>query len=261
MTHSVVNVAISAAQAAGEIMRRHFQKVESIPVTRKARHDYVSEVDHACEAEIVREIKRYFPDHAFLCEESGEAGSGDIVWVIDPLDGTSNYLHGLPHFAVSIAQQVKGRSEHAVVYDPMRDELFTASRGGGAYLNNRRIRVSPRIELDGAIFATAFPFRQRNKMQAFGRVFQAVFEKVEDFRRAGTASLDLAYVAAGRMDGYFEIGLKPWDVAAGALIVREAGGVVVDFNGTDDVENSATLIAAPYKLITPLRQIIDKHWR
>jgi len=261
MTHSVVNVAISAAQAAGETMRRHFQKVESIPVTRKARHDYVSEVDHACEEEIVREIKRYFPDHAFLCEESGESGSGDIVWVIDPLDGTSNYLRGLPHFAVSIAQQVNGRTEHAVVYDPMRDELFTASRGGGAYLNNRRIRVSPRTELDGAVFATAFPFRQRSKMQAYGRVFQAVFEKVEDFRRAGTASLDLTWTAAGRLDGFFEIGLKPWDVAAGALIVREAGGVVLDFQGNDDVENSASIIAAPYKIMTHLRQIIDKHWR
>lgn len=261
MAHSVINIAVGAAHAAGELMRRQFQKVGSIPVQRKARHDYVSEVDRACEAEIVREIRRYYPSHAFLCEESGASGEGDIVWVIDPLDGTSNYLHGLPHFGVSIAQQVNGRTEHAVVYDPMRDELFTASRGGGALLNNRRIRVSSRTELEGAILATAFPFRQREKLKPYARVFQAVFEQVEDFRRAGTACLDLAWVAAGRLDGFFEIGLKPWDVAAGALIVREAGGVVMNFAGDDDVENSGTLIAAPYKIMTPLRRVIQSRWK
>ena len=261
MAHSVINVAVGAAHAAGELMRRQFDKVGSIPYQRKARHDYVSDVDRACEAEIVREIRRYYPDHAFLCEESGAAGDSDTVWVIDPLDGTSNYLHGIPHFGVSIAQQVNGRTEHAVVFDPMRNELFTASRGGGALLNNRRLRVSSRTELEGAILATAFPFRQRDRLARYARAFQAVFERVEDFRRAGTACLDLAWVAAGRLDGYFEIGLKPWDVAAGALIVREAGGVVLDFAGDDDVENSGTLIAAPYKIMTPLRQIIHSRWK
>jgi myo-inositol-1(or 4)-monophosphatase len=261
MTHSVVNIAVGAAHAAGEIMRRHFQQVDAIPITSKARHDYVSEVDLLCEAEIVRQIQRFYPDHAFLCEESGPTGEGETVWVVDPLDGTSNFLHGLPHFAVSIAQQVKGKTEHAVIYDPMRDELFTASRGGGAYFNNQRIRVSARTELDGAILATAFPFRDRKHLQAYGRIFQAVFEKVEDFRRAGTCSLDLAWTAAGRLDGYFEIGMKPWDVAAGALIVREAGGVVLDFSGGDDVENSGTIIAAPYKLITQLRKLIQTKWK
>jgi myo-inositol-1(or 4)-monophosphatase len=260
MTHSVVNIAIGAAHAAGEIMRRRFQQVDAIPIIKKARHDYVSEVDHACEAEIVREIKRFYPDHAFLCEESGSSGESNTVWVIDPLDGTSNYLHGIPHFAVSIAQQVNGRTEHGVIFDPMRNELFTASRGGGAYLNNKRIRVSSRIDLDTAILATAFPFRSREHLQSYGRIFQAVFEHVEDFRRAGTACLDLAWTAAGRLDGYFEIGLKPWDVAAGALIVREAGGVVMNFSGEDDVENSGSLIAAPYKLMTQLRQLIQARW-
>jgi len=260
MVHSVVNIAVGAAQAAGEIMRRHFHQVEAIPIMRKARHDYVSEVDRACEAEIVRQIKRFYPDHAFLCEEGGRSGEGDTVWIIDPLDGTSNYLHGLPHFAVSIAQQVNGRTEHGVIFDPMREELFTASRGGGAYLNNKRIRVSSRIVLDEAILATAFPFRKREYLPAYGRIFQSIFEKVEDFRRAGTACLDLAWVAAGRLDGFFEIGLHPWDVAAGALIVREAGGVVMNFSGEDDVENTGTLIAAPYKLMTQLRQIIQSRW-
>lgn len=260
MTHSVVNIAVGAARLAGEIMRRHFHQVDAIPIIHKARHDYVTEVDHACEAEIVREIKRFHPDHAFLCEEGGTSGTGNTVWVIDPLDGTSNYLHGIPQFAVSIAQQVNGRTEHGVIYDPMRDELFTASRGGGAYLNNKRIRVSGRVELDRALLATAFPFRTRERLPEYGRVFQAVLEKVEDFRRGGSACLDLAWTAAGRVDGYFELGLKPWDVAAGALIVREAGGVVMSFSGEDDVENSGSLIAAPYKLMTPLRKIIQARW-
>jgi len=168
------------------------QHVDAIPFEKKARHDYVSEVDRACEAEIVREIKRFYPDHAFLCEESGATGESDFVWVIDPLDGTSNYLHGLPHFAVSIALQISGRTQHAVVYDPIRDELFNASRGSGAFMNNKRMRVSSRNGLEGAVLATAFPFRQRDKLQAYGRVFQSVFGKIEDIRRAGTASLDLA---------------------------------------------------------------------
>ena len=258
--HPVLNVAVEAAHAAANIMRRQLQHVDAIPFERKARHDYVSEVDKACEHEIVREIRRYYPDHAFLCEEGGVSGDNEAVWVIDPLDGTSNYMHGLPHFAVSIAHRVNGRTEHGVVYDPMRDELFTASRGSGAFLNQKRIRVSSRNHLENAILATAFPFRQRNRMQAYARVFQAVFSKVEDFRRAGTASLDLAWVAAGRLDGFFEIGLSAWDVAAGTLIVREAGGVVLDFEGNDAVEEAGTIVAAPYKLMTPLRQLIAGKW-
>jgi myo-inositol-1(or 4)-monophosphatase len=261
MSQAVLNVAVSAAHAAGELMRRRFGQVSSIPVTRKARHDYVSEVDHACEAAIVREISRYYPDHAFLAEEGGASGEGDTVWVIDPLDGTSNYLHGVPHFAVSIAQQVRGRTECGVVFDPMRDELYTAVRGRGAYLNQQRIRVSNRIELNTAVLATAFPFRRRDRMARFARVFQAVYEKTEDFRRLGTASLDLAYVACGRLDGYYEIGLNAWDVAAGTLLVREAGGVVMDFDGSDKVEEAGSIIAAPYKLMTPLKQIIARKWQ
>jgi len=258
--HPVLNVAVEAAYAAGKIMRQQLQHVDAIPVERKARHDYVSEVDRACEREIVREIRRFYPDHAFLAEEGGQSGEGSTVWIIDPLDGTSNYLHGLPHFAVSIAQQVNGRSEHAVVYDPIREELFTASRGKGAFLNNQRIRVAARSSLEGAILATAFPFRKRELMPLYARIFQSVLSKVEDFRRAGTASLDLAWVAAGRLDGFFEIGLKAWDVAAGTLIVREAGGVVLDFEGNDAVETAGTIIAAPYKVMTPLRQIISEKW-
>lgn len=256
-----MNVAIAAAEKAGEFMRRNLLHVSSIPVIRKARHDYVSEVDRACEAEIVREILRYYPDHAILAEESGTRGESDYLWIIDPLDGTSNYLHGLPHFAVSISQQFQGRTEHAVVFDPIRDEMFTATRGSGAYMNNERIRVSPRTELDGAILATAFPFRKREHMTVYMDMFNAIWEQAEDFRRAGTASLDLAWTAAGRVDGYFEIGLKPWDVSAGALLVREAGGVVNDFDGNDNVENSDSVVAASYKIMTELRRIIEPRWK
>jgi len=241
-------------------MRQELHKVASIPFTRKARHDYVSEIDKTSEEQIVREIKRYYPDHAILGEESGAQGDSEHVWIIDPLDGTSNYLHGMPHFAISIAVQIKGRLEHAVVYDPMRDELFSASRGSGAHLNNTRIRVSAREKLDDAILATAFPFRQRGMMGLYTGMFSEVFRKVEDIRRYGAASLDLAWVAAGRMDAYFEIGLKPWDVAAGTLLVREASGVVVDFEGSDDVVHSHSILAAPFKLMTPLRQIIQPRW-
>lgn len=260
MAHPILNIAINAAHIAGDVMRRELHKVASIPVTRKARHDYVSDIDKASEAEIVREIKRYHPDHAILGEEGGRQGEGDYLWIIDPLDGTSNYLHGMPHFAVSIALQVKGRTEHGVVYDPMRDEMFSASRGSGAHLNNTRIRVSARTSLDSAILATAFPFRQRGKMSMYTGIFSEVFKQVEDIRRYGAASLDLAWVAAGRVDGYFEIGLKPWDVAAGALLVREAGGVVTDFEGQPDVENSHSVLAAPYKLMTPMLKIIEPRW-
>ncbi|GMR15406.1 MAG: inositol-1-monophosphatase [Gammaproteobacteria bacterium] len=260
MAHPVLNIAINAAHIAGDLMRQELHKVASIPVTRKARHDYVTEIDKASEEQIVREIKRYYPDHAILGEESGAQGDSDFIWIIDPLDGTSNYLHGMPHFAVSIGVQIKGRMEHAVVYDPMRDELFSASRGNGAHLNNTRIRVSAREKMDNAILATAFPFRQRGMMGLYTGMFSEVFRKVEDIRRYGAASLDLAWVAAGRMDGYFEIGLKPWDVAAGTLLVREAGGVVVDFEGSDAVEHSHSILAAPFKLMTPLRQIIEPRW-
>lgn len=261
MPHPAINIATEAAYAAGEIMRRRLRNLDSVPVSAKARHDYVSEVDQACEAAIVKEIRRFHPDHAFLGEEGGAQGEGDTVWIIDPLDGTSNYLHGFPHFAVSIAQQVNGRVEHGVVYDPVRDELFTASRGKGAFLNSQRIRVSARKTLDDAILATAFPFRERAAMPVYTKIFSSVFRKVEDIRRTGAAALDLAWTACGRLDGYFEIGVKPWDVAAGALLVREAGGVVTDLAGNDEVETAGSVLAAPFKLTTPLRRLVVPHWQ
>ncbi|NEZ03311.1 inositol monophosphatase [Wenzhouxiangella sp. XN201] len=259
MSNPYLNIASEAAHQAGDIALRYRSRLDSIPVERKARHDYVSDVDRACEQVIRDHIGRHHRDHAILGEEGGLSGDSDHVWIIDPIDGTSNYLRGIPHFAISIAIQVKGRIEAGVVYDPVREELFTASRGQGAFLNSQRIRVSGRKELSDALVATAFPFRKRRLLEGYQGMFNAMFERVEDFRRAGTASLDLAYVACGRLDGYWELGLKPWDLAAGALLVQEAGGVVMDITGGDQWLQSGHVLAAPFKLITPMRAAIEPH--
>lgn len=259
MSNPHINIATEAAHRAGDMALRYRSRLDSIPVERKARHDYVSDVDRACEQVIREYILRHHRDHAILGEESGLIGSSDHVWIVDPIDGTSNYLRGIPHFAISIALEIKGRLEAGVIYDPVRSELFTAARGQGAFLNDQRIRVSGRSELGSAVIGTAFPFRQRRLMDSYQAMFNSVFAKVEDIRRAGTASLDLAYVAAGRLDAYWELNLKPWDIAAGALLVQEAGGVVMDVTGGDQWLSSGHILAAPFKLITPLRAIIEPH--
>ena len=215
-------------------------------VESKSDESPLTQADLASHNCIAAGLAQLTPDIPVISEEDGlpefdVRGKWNRYWLVDPLDGTSNYLHGMPHFGISIALQIKGRTEHAVVYDPMRDELFSASRGGGAHMNNTRIRVSVRSSLDNAIVATSFPFRQRGMMSVYTGIFSDVYKKIEDIRRFGAASLDLAWVAAGRMDAYFEIGLKPWDVAAGALLVREAGGVVSDFDDADDLDNAALL--------------------
>ena len=243
MPRPAVNVAVRAARAAGAVIIRYLTRVEGLAVEEKARHDYVSEVDRMAEAEIVRELRRAFPDHAVLGEETGMTGKSDKVWVVDPLDGTHNYLRGFPHFCVSIGFRDHGDLVHAVIYDPLRDELFTASKGDGAFLNDRRMRVSKRETLDGALLATGFPYRQREHIDPQLAMTRALLREAEDIRRTGSAALDLAYVAANRLDGYFEIGLKPWDMAAGCLLVREAGGKFCDFSGRDGVPDSGNLVA------------------
>ncbi len=259
MTNPYLNIAQEAARRAASVMLKYRQRLESIPIERKARHDYVSDVDRACEQAIRDYILKHYRDHAILGEEGGKSGDSEYVWIIDPLDGTSNYLRGIPHFSVSIALMLRGRIEHGVVYDPLREELFTASRGEGAFLNSQRIRVSGRKDLSGAVIATAYPFRSRRLMTPYQNMLGAVFEKIEDIRRAGTASLDLAYVACGRLDGYFELNLQAWDIAAGALLVQEAGGVVMDITGGEKWLDSGHILAAPFKLITPLRHAIEPH--
>ncbi|MFP5374257.1 MAG: inositol monophosphatase family protein [Gammaproteobacteria bacterium] len=238
MQKPVVNIMVKAARAGGNVLLRSLGRLDAINVVEKDRMDFASEVDEKAEAEIVRELRRAFPDCGILGEEGGSqpgarSGRGEVrgTFVIDPLDGTSNYLRGLPHWCVSIALVDNGEPQHGVVFDPLRNELFTASRGSGAVLNDKRIRVSERKELAGAMLATGFPPRERERVGAQLECIRVLLHEAEDIRRTGSAALDLAYVACGRVDGYFEAGVKPWDIAAGALLVREAGGRVTDFRG------------------------------
>jgi len=243
MPRPAVIIAARAARAAGNIILRYMNRIDGLNVVEKQQMDFVSEVDRLAEAEIIKELRRAYPDHAILGEESGAIGKGPMQWVIDPLDGTHNYLRGIPHFCVSIGLLEKGVPTYAVVYDPLRDELYTASKGDGAFLNDRRIRVSKRDNLGGAMIATGFPYRQRAHLGPQLDMTRAILGQAEDIRRSGSAALDLAYTAAGRYDGYFEIGLKPWDMAAGVLLVREAGGRYCDFAGRDGIPASGNLIA------------------
>ena len=228
----LLNIAVRAARRAGDIIVRAIPRLDGIEVHSKGRNDYVSEVDRAAEADIIETIRRLHPDHAFLGEESGESGKGDVVWIIDPLDGTTNFLHGFPTFAVSIACQIRGRLEHAVVFDPMRQEMFTASRGDGAQCEGRRMRVSKQTTLEGSLIATGFPYRADSPwLDEYLAMLKSVMTKAAGLRRPGAAALDLAYSAEGAFEGFFELGLSLWDVAAGAVLVLEAGGVVTDWDG------------------------------
>jgi myo-inositol-1(or 4)-monophosphatase len=248
MRKPVVNIAVQAARKAGQVITRALNRLDTVKVVDKDRYDFSTEVDKQAEAEIVKDLKRAYPDHAIHGEESGRQGHSRYTWVIDPLDGTSNFMRGLPHFSVSIALLEDGVPLHGVIYDPVRDELFTASKGAGAFLNDRRIRVAQRTGLEGALLGTGFPFRQRRRLPAQLRMVKVLLETAEDLRRSGSAALDLSYVAAGRMDGFFEFGLMPWDIAAGVLMVREAGGTCVDFQGGEGYFESGNLIAANIKV-------------
>jgi len=246
----MLNIAVRAARRAGDIIARASERVDTLTVTRKSHNDFVSEVDRRAEQEIIQIIHKAYPDHAILAEESGaqQQGSDTHLWIIDPLDGTTNFLHGFPQYAVSIALQVRGQLDQAVVYDPVSQDLYTASRGGGAQLNNRRIRVSRHTELAGTLLGTGFPFRQPELIDPYLDSFRAFSTQVADIRRAGSAALDLAYVAAGRLDGFWEFGLSPWDVAAGALLIQEAGGVVSDFAGGANFLDSGNIVGGNLKL-------------
>ena len=231
MQKPAVNVMVKAARAGGSVLLRHMNKLDALNVIEKDRMDFASEVDSLAEAEIVKELKRTMPECAILGEETGSSGKGRFTFVIDPLDGTSNYLRGFPHWCVSIALVENGEPIHAVIFDPLRNELFTASRGSGAVLNDKRIRVSERRDLAGAMLSTGFPPRERARAGAQLECIRELLRDAEDIRRTGSAALDLAYVACGRCDAYFEAGIKPWDIAAGMLLVRESGGRVCDFRG------------------------------
>ena len=228
----LLNIAIRAARRAGDLIVRNVNRVPSLGVQAKSRNDFVTEIDHLAEREIIETIRRAHPDHGFLGEETGRSGGDEFVWIIDPLDGTTNFLHGFPVFAVSVAAEYRGRLEHAVVYDPMRQELFTASRGDGAQLDGRRIRVSKQTTLEGALIGTGCPYRANAKwIDEYLAMLRLVMQQTAGIRRPGAAALDLAYVAAGRLDGFWEIGLNAWDTAAGTLLITEAGGRVGTLTG------------------------------
>ncbi|MBE5314006.1 MAG: inositol monophosphatase [Xanthomonadales bacterium] len=248
MQKSAINVVVKAARRAGDLILRHVGRVETLSVFEKSKQDYASEVDAQAEAEIIRELKRAFPDHAFLAEESGQTGKSRYTWVIDPLDGTSNFLHGIPHFCVSIALLDNQEPVLGVIYDPLRNEIYSAVKGSGAVLNDKRIRVAQRNDLSGAMLITGFAPRQRSKIGAQLEAVRELMRDAEDVRRTGSAALDLAYVAAGRADAYFEAGVMPWDIAAGVLLVREAGGRVCDFRGGGDYFKYGQIVAGNLKV-------------
>lgn len=250
MARPAVTVAIRAARAAGNVILRYMNRLDSLAVIEKHHLDFVSEVDRQAETEIVRELRRAYPDNAILGEETGASGKAGAryTWAVDPLDGTHNYLRGIPHFAVSIAQLDRGEPIHAVILDPLRNEIYTASKGDGAFLNDRRMRVARRESLDGAMLATGFPYRERRHLDAQLGMTRELLKRAEDIRRTGSAALDLAWTAAGRLDGYYETGLKLWDMAAGCLLVREAGGRYCDYTGRDGLPESGNIIAANHML-------------
>jgi len=255
----MLNTAVKAARRAGSIINRATRNLDVLTVRAKSANDFVSEVDHEAERSIVEMLHHAYPDHAILAEEGGAAGRSDYVWVIDPLDGTTNFLHGFPQFAVSIALMHRGVLSQAVVYDPTRNDLFTASRGRGAFLNETRIRVSRRVRLGDALIGTGFPFRQFQNIDAYLAILREAFQKTRGVRRAGAASLDLAYVAAGRLDAFWEFGLAPWDMAAGALLILEAGGLVGDLEGNDTYMDSGHICAGNPKVFAQLLQLMEPH--
>ena len=263
--HPMLNVAVKAARRAGAIINRATDDLDKLTIERKGHNDFVSDVDRAAENTIIATIRESYPQHSILAEESGvSVGStasveSEYQWIIDPLDGTTNFLHGFPQFCVSIALSVKGVVSHACIFDPTRNDLFTASRGGGAFLNERRIRVSKVINLKDGLIGTGFPYKEFEKFDKYLGMFKEITQKSAGVRRPGAAALDLAYVACGRFDGFWEMGLSPWDVAAGGLLILEAGGLITDFNGDGDYLHAGTVVAGTPKLFPQLLQIVQAH--
>ena len=258
--HPMLGIAVRAARRAGAIINRAARDVDVLPVTRKRHNDFVTEVDKSAEQAIIDILHRAYPDHAILAEESGAtagtAGESEYTWIIDPLDGTTNFIHGFPQYAVSIGVRHKGVLAHGVIYDPTKNELFTASRGRGAFLDERRIRVSKRLQLEEALIGTGFPFRDLQSLDEYLAMFREFTIRTAGIRRAGAAALDIAYVAAGRLDGFWEMGLSPWDMAAGALMVQEAGGLVGDFRGDSGYLESGRIVCGNPKIFSQMLQVI-----
>lgn len=257
--HPMLNTAIKAARRAGSVILRYSDQLDRLTIESKGRNDFVSEVDRAAESEIIDIIRKAYPSHSILAEESGEYSGDGYQWVIDPLDGTTNFLHSYPQYAVSIALLDKGKLAQAVVFDPLRDELFTASRGAGAQINDRRIRVSSVKKMDSALLGTGFPFKEFDHLETWINCFRELLPMSTGVRRAGSAALDLAHIACGRLDGFWEIGLNRWDIAAGCLLIEEAGGLVSDFNDEQNFLESGNIIAGNSNIHSELFSVISRH--
>jgi len=262
--HPMLNVATKAARAAGAIINRAALDVDLLKVNVKGPNDFVTEVDRAAEAAIIETLLQAYPDHGILAEESGNSHGNrksEFQWIIDPLDGTTNFLHGLPIYAVSIGLAHRDVVQQAVVYDPARNDLFFASRGRGAFLNDRRLRVSKRTELGDALVGTGFPFRRGDDFERYLQMMQSVMQRCAGVRRPGAAALDLCYVAAGWYDGFFETGLNPWDVAAGSLIITEAGGLIGNFTGESQFLHQREVVAGNPKIYGQLVHLLSPFTR
>ncbi|MFZ2160681.1 MAG: inositol monophosphatase family protein [Sideroxyarcus sp.] len=257
--HPMLNIAVKAARRAGNLIHRAADNLDHLTVTKKSHADYVSEVDRAAERIIIESLLEAYPSHAILAEESGAQGESEYLWIIDPLDGTTNFLHGVPQYAVSIALQHNGVLTQAVIYDPTKNDLFTATRGRGAFRNDKRLRVSKRKEMADSLIGTGFPYTRFEHKDAYMAIFTDVMQKSAGLRRPGAASLDLAWTAAGRFDGFFETGLKPWDMAAGVLLITEAGGMVSDLHGSDTYLKSGHICAGNPDIHAQLLNIIQPH--
>ncbi|MGZ8243993.1 inositol monophosphatase family protein [Methylomagnum sp.] len=257
----MLNIAVRAARAAGDIIVRAMDRVDLLNISPKGRNDFVSDVDRNAEREIIYTLQKAYPSHAFIGEESGLTGAAkaEYVWVIDPLDGTTNFLHGFPQFAVSIALFHKGKVDKGVIYDPVKQELFTGARGAGAMLNNRRLRVTKQIGMVGSLLGTGIPFKDQSYLDAYLGMLKSLLKDAAGIRRAGSAALDLAYIAAGRLDGFWEIGLKRWDMAAGVLLIQEAGGLVTDLEGGDKFFETGGIVAANPRLHQAMIGLIEPH--
>jgi len=254
--HPMLTIAVKAARRAGAIINRASRDLDALTISTKRNNDFVTEVDKAAEQAVISVLLDAYPNHAILAEESGAQGRSDYVWIIDPLDGTTNFIHGFPQYCVSIGLRHKGTMAQAVIYDPGRNELYTATRGQGAFLNDRRIRVSKRAQIDDALIGTGFPFREAGHVEKYIPALSKVMARSAGVRRAGAAALDLAYVAAGRLDGFWETGLAPWDMAAGSLLIQEAGGLVSDYEGNGKFLDSGNIVAGTPKVFASLLQIV-----
>lgn len=259
LMHPMLNIAVKAARRAGNLIHRSADKIDHLTITRKSHSDFVSEVDRAAEQTIIQTLLDAYPTHAILAEESGSQGESEFLWIIDPLDGTTNFLHGFPQYSVSIALQHNGIITQAVVYDPVKNELFTATRGRGAFLNDKRLRVSKRLHLADSLIGTGFPYTSFEHMDAYLAIFKELIQKTAGLRRPGSAALDLAWMAAGRCDGFFETGLKPWDMAAGCLLITEAGGMVSDLHGSDTYLKTGHICAGNPDIHPLLLQLMAPH--